>query len=236
MNTTKAMLSLLTILCAAAFAAGCAEPSSDDSGGGNDSGGGGGADSRTEGALCESYCDRADECENVNRLPTCIDDCEATRSNAGAIGGGCPRAVDEGVACLTIASCDDLERSASTGRTAECVYEAYQTRICDIVDTLDDPIITACDATCMQAEECSQLFAEPECRRTCIENFNVYDGTSEACQSAALDGFECIAGLSCENLDNLINDRPHGCESRDQAIFNACEEFLSSSVAALVTN
>ena len=39
-----------------------------------------------------------------------------------------------------------------------------------------------------------------------------------------------------ENLDNLINERPHGCESFDQAIFSACEDFLSASVASLVSN
>jgi hypothetical protein len=229
---------ILTAFTFAALAAGCAEPNSDDSGGGNSGGdsGSGGTNGNNSGALCQNYCNRAEECPAVTRLPTCLDDCAETRSGASDFGSACPEAVDEGLACLTSASCEDFGLSASTGRTEECVYEAYQTRICDIVDTLEDPIITACDATCAQAERCPQLVAEEGCRRTCIENFNAYDGTSEACESAALVGFECVAGLSCENLDNLINDRPHGCESQDQGIVVACEEFLSSSVAALVSN
>ncbi len=238
MFMTHAARILLTTFCFAALAAGCAEPNSDDDPGSGNSGGDpgtGGTNGNNTGALCQSYCDRAEECPDVTRLPTCLSDCEATRSDASNFGPACPEAVDDGLGCLTTASCEDLNLSASTGRTEECVYEAYQTRICDIVDTLQDPIITACDATCTKAEECPELFAEEGCRRTCIENFNFYDGTSEACESAALAGFECIAGLSCENLDNLINERPHGCESQDQAIFNACEDFLASSVASLLT-
>lgn len=227
---THAARILLVTFCFAALAVGCAD--GDDS----DDPGAGATDGNNTGAICQSYCNRADECDTVTALPNCVQECEASRTGSSDAGPACPDAVDDGLVCLTTASCEDLGLSASEGRTEECVYEAYQTRICDIVDSLEDPIITACDATCTQAEVCPQLVAEEGCRRTCIENFNVYDGTSDACEAAALAGFECLAGLSCENLDNLINNRANGCEAEDQGILTACGDFLSASIAPLVTN
>lgn len=207
MNTTSSAL-LVAVLGVSSLGAGCAQD--------------GDTTAEAQAGSCEAFCQRADECPNVTPTTDCIGDCEGYKDDGDVVGKGCPQAIEDGYACLTTASCEDLQLSAETGRTEECVYEAYQTRICDLVDSLDEPIVTACDATCGTLEGCPNLSVADGCRRACIEEHIATMEQSEACGAAALAVFECLPSLSCSELEARTNGGQHGCTEQDSVVRDAC--------------
>ena len=60
------------------------------------------------GGKCARLCERADSCQNVEAQDNCVSVCEEAVEAASSLGGTCPGAVDEMIACQTQLSCGEL--------------------------------------------------------------------------------------------------------------------------------
>lgn len=193
---------LLLTLCIGVLtsAAGCGDASASDSVGGQ----------------CARMCERADGCQNVEADDDCIAVCEEAVVAADSLGGTCPGALDDFIACHTKLSCGELYARALGGYyNDECVAKQQSLDRCtpgapaerdpSEEQPTTDGLELACEAFCETGEECPNLVPDDDCVQGCYDAFAEFlDGTSE-CSEALVDAVECQASLSCADLGERIN-------------------------------
>lgn len=167
------------------------------------------------GSACEERCQRADSCPNLVADSDCVSVCEEVVEQAQALGGTCPGAIDDVVACHTGLSCSELTaRVTSSFYDDECVALEQAAQRCQPGDPVDtgsspdpepvDELTLACDAACTAIDACPTTRAEVDCLQICVDGYGAAGNGSAACRAAIIDTVNCQAGMTCQEIENRV--------------------------------
>lgn len=212
----KNTIRFVVCLCASLAAAGCGDPSSDDFG----------SSSNAIRSECEQMCQHGDSCPNLYAESDCVSVCEEAVEDAELLGGTCPSALDEVIACHTRLSCDELTRRAvGSYYNDDCVAKEEAAKRCEPGDPSppNDELALACEALCNAIDDCPSTFAERDCAEICVEGFDRVDNSLADCSNAIIDTLTCQAGMSCAEIEARVlgrgtADSCDGADSRAEAI------------------
>lgn len=184
---------------------------------------------------CEALCQRADSCPNLYAEKDCVSVCEESVKQAQALGGTCPGAIDDVIACQTGLSCSELSvRAVSSFYDDECVAVEQAAVKCEPGDPVgsdpsanqppDDELALACSGLCDALDACPRTRAESNCLQICVEGYRSAQNGSEACSTAVVDTLNCQSAMSCEEIENRVLGRSvdDACRASDQRAISAC--------------
>jgi hypothetical protein len=187
---------LTTVLALGALvgAAGCGDASASDSVGGK----------------CAQMCQHGDSCPYLYAERDCVSECETAVEEAALLGGTCPGAIDEVIACHTQLTCDELTRRATGGfYNDECVMREQAAAQCIPGDAVEpdpnaDELTLACEAVCNAIDDCPRTLAEPDCLEVCVSGYRRADNGMASCTAAIVDTLNCQAAMSCSEIENRV--------------------------------
>jgi len=186
-------------------------------------------------SACEASCQRADSCPNLSAESDCVSACESLVEEAQKLGGTCPGAIDEVIACHTGLSCAELTNRVVGGfYNDECVAVEQAALRCEpgeaIVPSQSpdelpvDELTLACEATCSSIDSCPTTRAESNCVQICVSGYSDADNGTAACRSAIIDTLNCQAAMTCGEIDRRVRRlrMDDSCRSADEQAGAIC--------------
>lgn len=171
---------------------------------------------------CLAACETEAGCRPGVSASACTNDCIA---GAMVLGGSCAERVADEAACLGDLSCDELEAYVADRRGHVGCGEFTSTVLAECAINGGMPP-AACTAYCEVLEGCG-ISQVP--RQTCADNcLLVLTGLERsdgaACADVQTRGFDCFAGLSCAEQDQMIRTglTAAACAHLDEELFEAC--------------
>jgi hypothetical protein len=168
------------------------------------------------GTPCEQACARIDSCPNVRSEDSCVETCEDVVAQSAALGGSCPGAVDEVIACHMALSCTDItQRAISSYHVDECTPKEQSADNCEPGDPVDpndgrnpeppaDELALACGALCDAVDLCPTTYAESGCLDACVATFGSVGNGTAACRGAIIDTLDCQSAMTCSEIENRV--------------------------------
>jgi hypothetical protein len=184
-------------------------------------------------------CAKADSCPNLYAESDCVSSCEVVVAEAAELGGTCPRAVDNMIACHKALSCTDLtQRAISNYHVDECTPTEQSVRSCEAGDPVapgdggnqEDPelppdeLALACDALCQAIDSCPTTRAESDCLEVCVTSYGSVENGSSVCRGALIDTLNCQAAMTCGEIENRVRgyDAFDSCREADDHAAEVC--------------
>lgn len=157
-------------------------------------------DNSSSGASASSGESEGDSTIGMSSTPTTGDDPVMTGSDSKASDSG--TTTDDSAGGLTTTGLPDTTTASGT------------------TGGVDPEIAQRCADVCGKFIECKVMDNLDTCTQDCLDNFGQTEG---ACLAAGDDALACVAGMTCEQVQNLmLNDDPGPCAPQFEAQSMAC--------------